>query len=153
MKKIMMIGKIGCGKTTLGQRLTGETVSYWKTQSIQVIGDGIVDTPGEYLEQKQFYSALIVTAVEADVILLLLSATDEQSTFSPRMSSMFGGKPVIGVITKTDLCRDKERIEIGKEILEIAGAQEILEIGFGDDACIEMLKSRIEKSSPAIQIP
>ena len=26
MKKIMMIGKIGCGKTTLGQRLTGETV-------------------------------------------------------------------------------------------------------------------------------
>ena len=78
MKKIMMIGKIGCGKTTLGQRLTGETVSYRKTQSIQVIGDGIVDTPGEYLEQKQFYSALIVTAVEADVILLLLSATDEQ---------------------------------------------------------------------------
>ena len=92
MKKIMMIGKIGCGKTTLGQRLTGETVSYRKTQSIQVIGDGIVDTPGEYLEQKQFYSALIVTAVEADVILLLLSATDEQSTFSPRMSSMFGGR-------------------------------------------------------------
>ena len=153
MKKIMMIGKIGCGKTTLGQRLTGEPVSYRKPQSIQVIGDGIVDTPGEYLEQKQFYSALIVTAVEADVILLLLSATDEQSTFSPRMSSMFGGKPVIGVITKTDLCRDKERIEIGKEILEIAGAQEILEIGFGDDACIETLKSRIEKSSPAIQIP
>ena len=69
------------------------------------------------------------------------------------MSSMFAGKPVIGVITKTDLCRDKERIEIGKEILEIAGAQEILEIGFGDDACFETLKSRIEKSSPAIQIP
>lgn len=145
MKKIMMIGKIGCGKTTLGQRLMRETVQYQKTQSIQVIGDGIVDTPGEYLEQKQFYSALIVTAVEADVILLLLSATDKQNTFSPRMSSMFSGKPVIGVITKTDLCSDPERIETGREILEIAGAEEILEIGFGDDGCIEKLESRIDE--------
>ena len=145
MKKIMMIGKIGCGKTTLGQRLMRETVRYQKTQSIQVIGDGIVDIPGEYLEQKQFYSALIVTAVEADVILLLLSATDEQNTFSPRMSSMFSGKPVIGVITKTDLCSDPERIETGREILEIAGADEILEIGFGDDSCIEKLESRIDE--------
>lgn len=131
MKKIMMIGKIGCGKTTLGQRLTGETVSYRKTQSIQVIGDGIVDTPGEYLEQKQFYSALIVTAVEADVILLLLSATDEQSTFSPRMSSMFGGKPVIGVITKTDLCRDKERIRTGKRFWKSQERRKSLKSGSG----------------------
>lgn len=53
---------------------------------------------------------------------------------------------MIGVITKTDLCRDKERTRTGKEILEIAGAQEILEIGFGDEACIETLKSRIENS-------
>ena len=87
------------------------------------------------------------------MILLLLSATDEQSTFSPRMSSMFGGKPVIGVITKTDLCRDKERIEIGKEIQKSQEHRKSFEIGFGDDACIETLKSRIEKGSPAIQIP
>lgn len=144
MKKIMMIGKIGCGKTTLSQRLTGAEIRYQKTQSIQVIGDDIVDTPGEYLEQKQFYSALIVTAAEADVILLLLSAVDEQNAFSPRMNSMFSGKPIIGVITKTDLCTDAEQIESGKEILEHAGAQEILEIGFGDEACVEMLKNRIE---------
>ena len=43
MKKIMMIGKIGCGKTTLGQRLTGETVSYrsirfcWKDAALLAI--------------------------------------------------------------------------------------------------------------------
>lgn len=144
MKKIMMIGKIGCGKTTLGQRLVGETVRYQKTQAIQVIGDDIVDTPGEYLEQKQFYSALLVTAVEADVILLLLAADDEQNAFSPRMNSMFCGKPVIGVITKTDRCRDPALIEAGREILQNAGAGEVLEIGFGDEGCIGELKNRIE---------
>lgn len=144
MKKIMMIGKIGCGKTTLGQRLVGETVRYQKTQAIQVIGDDIVDTPGEYLEQKQFYSALLVTAVEADVILLLLAADDEQNAFSPRMNSMFCGKPVIGVITKTDLCSDPVLIETGREILQNAGAGEVVEIGFADERCLEELKNRIE---------
>ena len=98
------------------KRLIGEQVSYKKTQSIQVIGDDIVDTPGEYVEQKQFYSALIVTAVEADVILLLCSAIDEQNAFSPRMGSLFSGKPVIGVITKTDLCEDPELIEGASEM-------------------------------------
>lgn len=144
MKKIMMIGKIGCGKTTLGQRLVGEAVRYQKTQAIQVIGDDIVDTPGEYLEQKQFYSALLVTAVEADVILLLLAADDEQNAFSPHMNSMFCGKPVIGVITKTDLCSDPVLIETGREILQNAGAGEVVEIGFGDERCIKELKNRIE---------
>lgn len=144
MKKIMMIGKIGCGKTTLSQRLLGEDIHYQKTQAIQVVGDDIVDTPGEYLELKQYYNALTVTAVDTDVILLLFSATDEQNAFSPRMSSMFGGKPIIGVITKMDICKNSELVESGREILMMAGAWEIVEVGFGDDAGIDRLLDRIE---------
>lgn len=144
MKKIMMIGKIGCGKTTLSQRLLGEDVHYQKTQAIQVVGDDIVDTPGEYLELKQYYNALTVTAVDTDVILLLFSATDEQNAFSPRMSSMFGGKPMIGVITKMDICENPELVESGREILTMAGAWEVVEVGFGDQTGIEKLLDRIE---------
>lgn len=144
MKKVMMIGKIGCGKTTLSQRLLGEEISYKKTQAIQVVGDDIVDTPGEYLELKQYYNALTVTAVDADVILLLFSATDEQNAFSPRMSSMFGGKPIIGVITKMDICENHELVKYGWEILKMAGAWEVVEVGFGDQVGIDKLKDRIE---------
>ena len=148
MKKIMMVGKIGCGKTTLAQRMLGEAINYQKTQSIQVIGSDILDTPGEYLEQKQFYSALIVTAADADVILLLTAATDEQNAFSPRMCSMFSGKPVLGVITKTDLNDDPDNIESARMILGMAGASEIIEAGFGDDSCIEKIREAIEKAEP-----
>lgn len=144
MRKVMMVGKIGCGKTTLSQRLIGEEVKYQKTQAVSLVGDGIVDTPGEYLEQKQFYAALTVSAVEADVILLLASAIDEQNSFSPRMCSMFSDKPIIGVVTKTDMAEDEELKEEVHTLLEMAGADAILEVGFGDDACIEELRNLIE---------
>lgn len=144
MRKIMMIGKIGCGKTTLSQRLLGEEVSYKKTQAMELVGQDILDTPGEYLEQRQFYKALVVTAVEADVILLLASAIDGQTAFSPRMSTMFSEKPVIGVITKVDIADDSEQIEAAELILEMAGADRILKVGFGDEACIEELRELIE---------
>lgn len=140
-----MVGKSGCGKTTLSQRLMGEEIQYQKTQSIQLVGNGIVDTPGEYLERKQFYNALTVTAVEADIILLLISATDDQNVFSPGMNTMFGGKPAIGVVTKTDLCGDRERIRQAEELLCLAGAKEVFETGLNDPDGLEKLKKRIER--------
>lgn len=144
MKKLMMIGKIGCGKTTLSQRLMGEEIAYKKTQAIQVVGDDILDTPGEYLEQKQFYNALTVTAVEADVILLLASAIDEQNVFSPRMCSMFSGKPLIGVVTKTDLAASSEQVEEAGELLKLAGASPVINVGFGETSGLEQLRRAID---------
>ena len=34
MKKTMLIGRTGCGKTTLTQKLMNEEVKYKKTQSV-----------------------------------------------------------------------------------------------------------------------
>lgn len=144
MRKVMMIGKIGCGKTTLCQRLTGQEIRYQKTQTIQIVGDDIMDTPGEYFENKQFYKALIISAVEADVILLLYSVDQEQNTFSPGMNTLFGGKPLIGVITKTDLCADGERLAAIRDILSAAGASEIVETGVGDGESLDALRCLIE---------
>jgi len=65
MKKIILIGRSECGKTTLTQALRGEKISYHKTQYINHF-DVIIDTPGEYAENKLLAGALALYAYEAD---------------------------------------------------------------------------------------
>lgn len=124
MKKVMLVGKISAGKTTLCQRLNNEALCYQKTQTVQIVGDNMIDTPGEYLERRNYYRALIVTSVEAEIILLVQDATDENSMFAPQFSTMFSSKPVIGVVTKSDIATQKQ-VETAKEFLNQAGAQKL----------------------------
>lgn len=146
MKKIMLIGKSGSGKTSLCQRIFNTTLSYKKTQAIEVVGGKAIDTPGEYMEHRQFYKALVVSAVEADAVLLLHGADDDQFIFSPRMSSMFN-RPLIGVITKIDLCRTPERLEQVKYALIYAGANQVLQISNTTGEGIEeLIKETLHKS-------
>jgi len=53
MKKTMLIGRTGCGKTTLTQKLMDEEVKYKKTQAV-TYKSKIIDTPGEYVENKMY---------------------------------------------------------------------------------------------------
>lgn len=126
MKKIMFIGKQSAGKTTFCQKLLGEDLKYNKTQAVAVLGDGLIDTPGEYLEQRLLYRALIVTSADADVIALVIDAKEEESMFSPGINTMFS-KSVIGIITKIDIATD-EQIKHANLLLEIAGASEIFKV-------------------------
>lgn len=139
MKKIMLVGKSGCGKTTLSQRLMDMPVEYKKTQAIEVVGSDIMDTPGEYMERKEFYKALIVSSVDADVILMLQSCVDEQFTFSPRMGSMFN-RPMIGVVTKTDLAESPSQISTAEELLQLAGVEKTFQVGFGCEDGVSSLR-------------
>ena len=141
MKKIILVGHVACGKTTLCQRLNGLKQEYKKTQALEVVNHTI-DTPGEYLEHRSFMRSLTVTAVEADLVLFLQDATSERFLFSPGQSVAFP-IPVIGVVTKTDIATP-EQTKQAVELLELAGADPIFCIssisGDGMDALIDYLK-------------
>ena len=143
MKKIMMVGRVGCGKTTLCQRLFHQDLNYKKTQAVELVGGSAIDTPGEYVENRSFYRALLVSAVEADMILLLQSCTDLENRFAPGMGSMFQ-KPILGIVTKLDQARSPEDVERAKLLLTLAGAQKIFLLssvtGEGVDALIQELE-------------
>ncbi|MCS5422404.1 MULTISPECIES: EutP/PduV family microcompartment system protein [Psychrilyobacter] len=135
--KLMLVGRTGVGKTTLTQRLNEERLEYKKTQMVDYTGK-IIDTPGEYVENRNYYKALNVVAIDAQIIGLVQSSLDEVSVFPPNFSSMFLNKKVIGIVTKVDLSSDTE---IARNFLELAGVEEIIEIGKNCE--IEILKNYI----------
>lgn len=121
-QSLMLVGKSQAGKTTLTQYFTHQQLSYHKTQTVEVVNEHFIDTPGEYLEQRGFYGALSVSASEADIIALVQSAVEEDTMFAPCFGTMFCGKPVVGIVTKIDLA-NKEQIERAESYLFDAGAE------------------------------
>lgn len=125
-RRPILIGKTSAGKTTLCQCINHEALKYHKTQTIQLVSDRMIDTPGEYLERRSFWGALLVTAADADVIMLVQDATEEISMFPPGYAGQFP-KPVVGVVTKRDIATDKQ-VENAKKYLEIAGVKNIFPV-------------------------
>lgn len=134
MKRILLIGRTECGKTTLVQRLNGQALKYEKTQMLGYY-DNMLDTPGEYMENRGLYKALIVSSYDCDVIGMVHAIDDERSVFPPSFSSAFT-KPAIGIVSKADLEGDEER---AKEMLKEAGAEEIFVISSYDNVGIGAL--------------
>ena len=100
MKKIILMGRSESGKTTLTQALKGEEIAYHKTQYVNY-NEAIIDTPGEYMQTASLGHALALYAYEADVVGLLLSATESYSLYPPCITCMVN-REVIGIITKID---------------------------------------------------
>ena len=147
-RRILLIGRSGCGKTSLILRvheitggldssinlLTDAEMS--KTKQAEVVTDlkaanktqaavyhpDFIDVPGEYLEVRSLYRALIMLTCEACGIALVQAANDDESLFPTGLARTFD-KPVIGIVTKTDvISSDTDRAEI---ILHDAGAKKV----------------------------
>lgn len=98
--RVMMMGPIGAGKTTLTNALLESSSSATKTQTLSY-RDWIVDTPGEYMENPYYYKTIMATALEVTHLIFLFDATRGKLTFPPGFSQGFTKLP-IGVITKSD---------------------------------------------------
>ncbi len=121
MKKIILMGRSECGKTTLTQALKGEHITYRKTQYVNYF-DVIIDTPGEYIQTKQLGCALALYAYEADVAGLLLSATEPYSLYPPNITCMVN-REVVGIVTKIN--DEKADVESAKRWLRLSGCKKI----------------------------
>lgn len=121
MKKIILVGRSECGKTTLTQALKGEKITYQKTQYINHF-DVIIDTPGEYIQTKGLGAAIALYAYESDIVGLLISATEPYSLYPPNITCMVN-REVIGIVTKVD---DPEaNIERASHWLKLTGCKRI----------------------------
>ena len=124
MRKIMLVGRTGCGKTTLTQALKGKKIMYHKTQYINNF-DVIIDTPGEYAENRALARALILYSYEAEVVGLLMSSLDDYSLYSPHIVAG-ATREVIGIVTQID--QENARPDLAEMWLKLAGCKTIFYI-------------------------
>lgn len=139
MRKIIFMGRTGCGKTTLTQALRKEKIHYHKTQYVNH-HDIVIDTPGEYAETKHLGYALALYSYEADIVGLLLSATEPFSLYPPNVTCA-STREVVGIVTQID--HPEANIERAERWLRLAGCKKVFFIssvtGEGIDELIEYL--------------
>lgn len=136
MKKILLIGRSGSGKTTLTQVLNKKKIGYKKTQMVEH-SKNIIDTPGEYIENRNFIPALIVSAADCDIIALVQDCDSGPIVFPPSFSQIFN-KRSIGIVTKIDKCNGF--ISQAEQNLRQAGVDKIFHVSSFTGEGIEQLE-------------
>ena len=139
MKKLILMGRSESGKTTLSQVLRGEDISYDKTQYIK-FENCLIDTPGEYAQTQHLGRALALYSYEADMVGLLIAATEPYSLFPPCVTCMVN-REVIGIVTKSE--QEGANPERAENWLRLSGCKRVFRIdsvtGYGVNELIEYL--------------
>ncbi len=139
MKNLILMGRSESGKTTLTQVLRGEAISYDKTQYIK-FENNLIDTPGEYAQTHHLGRALALYSYEADIVGLLISATEPYSLFPPCVTCMVN-REVIGIVTKSE--QPDANPERAENWLRLSGCEKVFKIdsvtGYGVNELIEYL--------------
>ena len=144
MREVLLIGPVGCGKTTLKKALLGQDLTYRKTQALD-FSHRLIDCPGEYLEIPRYYHVIIDLSHRAAEIWALQSANSQRASYPPHFAHSFN-RPVIGVVTKAD--REDANVERAKEFLHLAGVKgKIWVISALTGEGIDGLKRRLKRVS------
>lgn len=142
LKKILLVGRTECGKTSLADMLTHGFTAYHKTQTITRVGT-FIDTPGEYIENPNYYRGVILNSYEADLVIFMNEAGDEETIFPPNFAHSLN-REVIGVISKVD---SGESLETPRKNLEAAGVSKIFEVSIYDASSLDALRQYIVKEA------
>ncbi|MDL2267393.1 EutP/PduV family microcompartment system protein [Desulfovibrio sp. OttesenSCG-928-G15] len=121
MKKMMLIGEVGAGKSSLIRAMSDNEFASSRAMSVQYHGP-FINTPGEFLENRRFYPAIITASTGCDIMALLQSAERNISLYPPLCCSFFN-KHIIGIITKMD--SPTARPDRAARFLQSAGVKEL----------------------------
>ena len=104
MKRYVLLGTVGAGKSTLYAALHGIACDEAKkTQAMQYDLDGGVDTPGKFFCHPMYYPALLSTTVDTDVLIYVHPANDPLCRLPAGFLNIYTQREVICAITKVDL--------------------------------------------------
>ena len=104
MKRYVLLGTVGAGKSTLYAALHGLACEEArKTQAMQYDLEGGVDTPGEFFCHPMYHPALLSATADTDVLIYVHPANDTLCRLPAGFLDIYAQREVICAITKVDL--------------------------------------------------
>ena len=140
MKKVMLIGEWGSGKSTLIRALFDPGYVPRKVLALD-FHRNFVNTPSEFLENRRFYPALITASADCDILAFVQDATRSTCQMPPAFAAMFNRR-VIGVIPKTD-APTANQLRARKFLLN-TGVKEIFSVSAAQDTGLDKLRAVFE---------
>lgn len=122
MKKVMLVGQTGAGKAALINALSEDGYASRKAMAVEYCGP-FINTPGEFLENRRFYFALITTSADCDMLFMMQNATHSSSLFPPQFATIFN-RTVLGVVSHSDA--SDANVERARRYLQSAGARSVI---------------------------
>lgn len=138
----MFIGESFTGKSSLIRALSDDDYTPHRAMAVEYFGQ-FINTPGEFLENRRFYHALITSSADCDIIIFVQDTTRNTSLFPPLFASMFNRK-IIGVSSKMD-AKNSNR-DLAERFLKNAGINEIIETSTITGEGIDLLRQQMNKS-------
>lgn len=138
MRRIMLVGECGSGKSAIIRALSEGEYTPRRAMAVEYHGR-FINSPGEFLENRRFYPALITTSADCELVAFVQDATRKSSLFPPKFAFAFN-RPALGIISQCDASGADMRL--AERFLANAGITEIIPISIESGLGLETLRSR-----------
>ena len=136
MKRVMLIGESGSGKSALIRSLSGEDFASRRSMSVEYHGR-FINTPGAFLENRRFHRALISASADCRIMLFVQDARRAGCLFPPGFAAAFNRKAV-GVVSHAEA--EDARPERAERFLRNAGVADIVRVDLAAGVGLEALR-------------
>lgn len=117
---IAFIGEVDAGKSALINKILNQNTNTGKTQAAIFYQGSVIDTPGEFVDNRSWNGALLSTISTVKTIVILQPADAKRVSAPSGLLRVYPNKNIVAVISKADVegadCERAERLLKGQGI-------------------------------------
>jgi ethanolamine utilization protein EutP len=102
LDSVVFVGEVDAGKSALINQLLDQETNTGKTQAPIFYPGKVIDTPGEFMESRAMYGALLTTISNVKTIVFLHPANAQYFSSPSGLLTVYSNKNIVGVISKVD---------------------------------------------------
>lgn len=133
-----VLGEVDAGKSALINMLIKQDANIGKTQSPIFYQGQVIDTPGEFIDNRAWNGALLSTISSVKTLVILQPASAKTFSAPAGLLNVYPNKNLVGVVSKID--QATADINIAEQLLRNNGIPEpYFHISIYDQASIDEL--------------